>query len=610
MTLLDIWKRNGSGFNTSNYHEETTSTNNVSRNDSNCTSTSVNNSSNKTFIERFKERSAFKSQQKLKSINLHSDCVKQHYLVLKDDPHRFYQPSQNLNGELILELKYDIPNIILQLNLNGSIKVKVTNSTGTGLKTLKPVEFLNKSIILYGNPETSNIDNGCDSIGLSKGLHKIPFRLQLPSNRKLYNEIKFERGSVEYYLQSNLKVSGSDSVLSFCKVPLHIFASLDVSPYLNKPRNKTVILKSSTISSSSHSSTHKIKSHISSSNTSLITTINNNNNNGNDNSSTNYSVNNVNSGRSISSSNVSNYSGVSDGCGSHDKDRISTGNDTLNPQMSKTVKLSVSIPHSGYILGESIPININIQHYKNYFHSSGIIITLVRICRIGSIKDMNTETFRKDCCQTVSPLTLDESTNFQFNKIIPITVPLDIFATFNTKAKHEGLFHFNYYIEVLVDLSNKVRINFNNPNNGNSSNISNINSNIPNVVNSYDDNGNNNVVDSNKLNSGFLLPTVTSEDQTKFNEDEMINVEALKRHRDVTGMSIEIVIGNIKKLHPPYLSIQTEQALAFETLPNYTPSNDINKQNLLNESIRLNEDKQDLQRQQLKQLESEPPEFY
>lgn len=616
MVLLDIWKRTNSGFITSTDYQETISTTNISR------------SNSRNFIEKLTGKYTFTSAHKKKPINSHSDCVKQHYLVLKDDPHCAYQPGQSLNGELVLELKYDIPNVILQLNLNGSIKVKVKNSTGTGLKTLKPVEFLNKSITLYGNPENnSNSESNNNSVGLSRGLHKFPFKLELPSKRKLYNEIKFERGSVGYYLKSILKVADSDSILSFCKIPFHVFVALDVSPYSNKSRHKKVVLQSSSSGLSSPSSTNKSKLFVNSTtNSSLVTTINNNA------SSTNLSVSNTsnsilnNNSQSISSSSTSanssasSYMGISgDGYEPHDKDPISIHSDTLNSHVSETIKLSVSIPQSGYILGETIPININIQHYKNYFHSSGIIITLVRICRIGSVKDINTETFRKDCCQTVSPLTLDESTNFQFNKIIPLTVPLDIFATFNTRSRHDGLFHFNYYIEVLVDLSNKMKTSSSHNNNSKIKNNSNNNSNTSNYgintnITSTGDSNNcqNAVIDSSRNNSNILPPIVISDDQTTFNAEDMINVEALKRHRNVTGMSIEIVIGNFKKSESlsSTPTQQTQQTPTFETLPNYTPSNDVDRQNLLDESIRLNEDKQDLQRQQLQKLESEPPDFY
>ncbi|CAL9734163.1 pH-response regulator protein palF/Rim8p [Monosporozyma servazzii] len=511
--------------------------------------------------------------------------VRQYYLSL-DEPHRLYKPGETLSGELVLELKRDMVDLNLDLILSGQVKVRLRNATGTGLKSMKPVDFLTKKTTIYGKQNEK---------GLSEGAHKFPFKLKLPSKRHLYNEIKFERGKVEYSLKSTLSYlskTSTSNALTQCEIPLHVFVPLDVSPYASKQRNKTVVLQSSTPSLAMAT---KPKSHISE-----------------DVASSTFTQTSANS----SSFNVlTKPTEVQDG--------------TIIP---KTVRISVSIPQSGYVIGESIPITINLQHYKEYFHSSGVVITLVRICRVGSVESMNMETFRKDVCQIVSPLVVDDSTNFQSIKTIPLRIPQDLFSTFTTNR--DDLFNFTYYVEVLVNLSRKNQVITNNnvflSNGGNS--ISSSSTSHNRLLNST-----HTLEQQSKMFRTKLLPMMLENDditvdtngndtgssshpmenQTIFNDDDMINVETLKRQRNITGMSIELIIGNVRNIPTtsavPPQSQQQQQVSppSFrESLPSYTLPSDTIQQDLVNESIRRNEDKQDLEHERLATLESEPPDVY
>lgn len=547
--------------------------------------------------------------------------LRQYYISL-EEPHRLYKPGEVISGQLIIELKRDCPTIIIDLILLGDIKIKVKNSTGTGLKSLKPMNFLHKSTIIYGQHEAGK------DVGLTKGIHYFPFNLKLPTkSKKLFNEIKFERGGVDYYLKSTIRILNKENILSSCSYPFHVFLPLDVGPYATKPRNKTVILQSSVNSL-------KLAGGGATASTILSDDI---------------ATSSIFTQSSTHSSTYNNVNG--------------TTTTTTTGDEPKTVRISVSIPQSGYTIGELIPITINLQHYKDYFHSSGVIITLVRICRVGSMESMNMETFRKDVCQTVSPLFVDDSTQYSFNKTIPLHIPPDIFATISTRNKlNQELFDFTYYIEVLVNLSRKNQIITNN-NTLLSNTLSELDSNISSSPTSHfhlnaphrlltsssslsssphaklfrnkllpmlldnDDTQGNHDSNSNRTVISTLPPpphsmdvdTLFAQDQTIFNDNDMINVETLKRQRNVTGMSIEIVIGNTRsQKHPHHQSLSQEQQRQQpqhqyslpDTLPSYTPPSDITQQRLLDQSIQRNEDKQDLEREALQQLESEPPDMY
>ncbi|CAL9728870.1 pH-response regulator protein palF/Rim8p [Monosporozyma unispora] len=577
MTLLNIWKR-GSG---SGKDEEKVS---VSSQESILSAGSNSNNSSAKY------------------------SIRQYYLAL-DEPHRLYKPGETLSGQLVLELKRDMIDLNLDLILCGQIKVKLRNSTGTGLKSMKPLDFLHKQTTLYGKNHPN------EHSGLSQGVHKFPFNLKLPSKRKLYNEIKFERGKVEYSLQStisllpkpmsnsNITSSSSSTVtttnsstLTHCEIPFHIFVPLDVTPYATKHRNKTVVLQSSvplTLTTSARLRNGSVEDRASSTFTQTST-------------------------------NSSSFNMLTGGSNNNGDDNENNNDIDQSP---KTVRISVSIPQSGFVIGESIPITINLQHYKEYFHSSGVVITLVRICRVGSVESMNMETFRKDVCQTVSPLVVDDSTNYQLNKTIPLRIPQDIFATFTTKR--DDLFNFTYYVEVLVNLSRKNQVVTNN-----NVLLSNSNGSISPTLTRLKPSAHT-IEQQSKLLRNKLLPMLLDndnitmenngsdtgsmshplEDQTIFNDNDMINVETLKRQRNVTGMSIEIVIGNVRNIPiltslPVSSPLQPPPPQTLENLPSYTPPIDTLQQDLVNESIRRNEDKQDLEHQRLQTMESEPPDMY
>ncbi|SMN21924.1 similar to Saccharomyces cerevisiae YGL045W RIM8 Protein involved in proteolytic activation of Rim101p in response to alkaline pH [Maudiozyma saulgeensis] len=597
---------------------------------------------------------------------LSSNITRQFYITFAE-PHRIWKPNEHIIGEATLEIKKDITNIAIRLSLICEMKVKTRGNSPTTLMAKKTVRLIERSTFLYGFDMTQeNIlkqnhqsmdstlsssdqydevkNNNClidkdgnikTMNGLTKGIHKFPFRIKLPkNNKKLFSSIKFERGSIDYYMQCTLEPLSSTqsekTYVSKCKNEFEVIVPLDVS-YLPIPKTKTVVLQSFTGTPMVHKKSNS-------------------------------------SGDAGSSlfSKLTNKSNDSTGSGS-----LSTKNDAT---LDKTVAISVGLPRSGYIMGEVIPVKISVDHYKPYYHAAGVIATLVRICRVGTNNETEgiaIEKFRKDICQCVSPLYIDPET-LRSNVLAHLKVPLDAFATFNPPNQ---LFSFQYYIEVMVNLSRKNLVytesnkilggamdendeeiyqNMNNKfktNKISSSKLFGIDKSIQQKVSALVTSTDN----KNELyeEAGTISMNDSSDHDSKILYKDMVNVESLKGMRNVTGMSIEIVVGTVKEnIKPDRLepisnisstqenqtrqnivsdherdTIQKDQEINVPSLttselnswlssypvhdnslplPEYSPR----ETSTTAKPITISEDKQELERLRLQELESEPPESY
>lgn len=114
------------------------------------------------------------------------------------------------------------------------------------------------------------------------------------------------------------------------------------------------------------------------------------------------------------------------------------------------VKLSVDMEQSGYLRGETIPIKIRVSHYKPIQSSCGLIVTLIRLCRVDNGPETPLHSFRKDLCQVITPLYIDPQT-LTAEVSTTLKVPVDSFPT----IVGTGLVTFQYYIEVLANVTNK-----------------------------------------------------------------------------------------------------------------------------------------------------------
>lgn len=387
--------------------------------------------------------------------------VEEFYMLL-DNPHQLWRPGDEVSGQIIFILKRNVANIVITLSLIGY--VKLSSASHSKIRPVKHTLF-DHTIVIYGEHqellgETAGHSESFAN-GLYKGEHRFPFIVKLP-NKRIYTSIDFGRGSIKYILKasignlsslqasaapsnwSNSSVSSSEprsivprtknfkmnsAILSSEKL-ITLIAPLDVST-LPPPKPKKLIIKDPRIPrriSRSHSSASTINTSSSGNSdpnaTELPTmaTI----------QSGNESSNNVNSPNSGS------YSGSSP--------NVVHG----EPVRPSNIKISLEIPERGYLRGESIPIKLRVNHLRQIQDLNGIIVTLVRVCRIDSGPDTVFESFRKDLQQLVLPLYVDPVT-FRSEINTSMRVPADAFPTISGCP----LVSFEYFIEVLINLSGK-----------------------------------------------------------------------------------------------------------------------------------------------------------
>ncbi|SCU77769.1 LAFA_0A03290g1_1 [Lachancea sp. 'fantastica'] len=413
------------------------------------------------------------------------------FYIQQEAPHHIWKPNEYICGEAVLVLKRDVENVAVTFSLVGEIKLR-----GLGPRT-RSEKLFEKSTTVYGeNEETALEDQPAIVNGLTKGEHRFPFRLKVPS-KKIFTSIKFERGSISYYMQctlQSLQNGRADEIMATCEKSVSVMVPLDVGR-LPKPKTKTVVLQSPS---------------------SLKQTA-------------------------LEQDCGSGLTRRTGGSKQSESTMVTTGSN------SKTVTINVDLPASGYVVGEVIPVQLHLAHYREYSHSTGLIATLVRICRVeDNSKENVIETFRKDMCQTVSPVYVDPET-LECSTTVYLKVPLDAFPTLRLPNRR---FSFQYYVEVLVNLSRK--------------NLAYTES--------------NRVVDPTSNSQGSSHPSKSIEEtlsvlQRKiqagsanngFHDDDresmiffkdLINVDKLKRLRNVTGMSIEIVVGTTKTTGSPDIAI-------------------------------------------------------
>ncbi|KAM3163388.1 Rim8p [Lachancea thermotolerans] len=502
-------------------------------------------------------------------------CAARDFYINQESPHKVWKPNEQISGEAVLVLKDDLENVAVRLSLIGEVRIR-----GSGSKTHCD-QLFEKTTLVYGDqeevaPESRSIVNG-----LTKGEHRFPFRLKVPS-KNIFTSIKFERGSISYCIRCTLeplRCSDPERVLAACEKNISVMVPLDVSD-MPKPNTKSVVLQSP-------SAVKQIK---------------------------------LANGEQDASSSFTRRTGGSKNSGS-----------TVNTSGSlKTVTINVDLPSSGYVIGEVIPVKLNLCHYREYSHSTGLIATLVRICRVGGASKENPmETYRKDICQTVSPIYVNPDT-FECSVTVYLKIPLDAFPTLRLPDRK---FSFQYYVEVLVNLSRK--------------NIAFTESNrvVDTTTNSHVSASPGKTIEETftllqrKIRSGSETePFKNNDRESMIFFKDLINVDKLKRLRNVTGMSIEVIVGTNRSEIPQNSSLDeveenpettnsglqsidyTNTAVNNYTVAGHSPLGDC--KDVLNfdggsvlplplytpnSHYNAADDKDELELQRLQELESEPP---
>ncbi|AET40585.1 Rim8p Ecym_6202 [Eremothecium cymbalariae DBVPG len=434
------------------------------------------------FFSKFKLLSSFQAENSPER-RLKTLVVVADFYVDIEEPHKIWKPGEFIAGEVVLSLKKPLKNVSVNLALVG--KLKVRNGAGATSRLKLERELFKKSTVIYGDivEKPTAVD---DLNGLTRGDHRFPFRMMIPM-KNVYTSIEFEKGSISYSVECTLKpLIDSSCSMSKCSKRFSLLVPVDVGP-LPKPTTKIVVLQSPQMMRGPRLSMAE---------------------------------------QDTSSSLTKKTNPLT----------ISNASATTNTS-SKTVTISVDIAESGFTIGDTIKIKVHIQHYKDYSHSAGLIATLVRICRMHGVgKEDPMETFRKDICQCVSPLYIDPNTYDCF-VVMNLNVPLDAFPTLVVPDRG---FSFQYYIEVLANLSprNIVYTESNRIVGGSSTTDIPIPSTKGHITKKFS------IIPPklpipNKNEAGAL-------DESLIFFQDMINVDKLKRLRNVTGTSIEIVIGTHK----------------------------------------------------------------
>lgn len=556
------------------------------------------------------------------------------FVIELDEPLRVWQPHETITGVLVLQLRRDARNVAIRLTMVSEVKIKYGNRPAASVKAKRAERVFEKSTLIYGL-NTRDTNNVPIANGLTKGEHKFPFRVKIPNHKRLFSSLHFERGAISNFLEFSIEqIEYAESKpldqltdlnqshhpepsaeqqniftykpVAVCRKQFNLIVPVDITN-LPPPKTKTVILQSNNTGMFVRAAKLKPSN-----------------------------CSNIDDGVS-SITQHSTFSNASTGSSTYSSEGSSSmathnGNNT-QPKDNKLLRIDVNIPHSGFIVGDIIPVDINVKHYKPFYHPAGIITTLVRICRVaGGDNESPMETFRKDVCQNISPLIIDQDT-LKGSSTVLLKVPMDVFASF---TKIPQFFSFQYYVEVVVVLSTKVPILT--ETNKIVTDPSNVSSSE--VIKDTDERQ-----QRNGLSKGIMNIVSSGESQvaplrleSKVLYGDMVHVERLKRYKNVVGMSIETVIGNKRSPFNPKVIGKDETEItedlqandSIKSVPYYQDPNRGNSPELSqwlsqdsmwerimpapqyspNEEILVsNEDKQELEYQRLKEMESEPPDM-
>lgn len=116
------------------------------------------------------------------------------------------------------------------------------------------------------------------------------------------------------------------------------------------------------------------------------------------------------------------------------------------------VQASVELTKAGYLKGDTIALNIQVSHVKPIKNMKGTIATLYRLSRFNS-EEVAPQSFRKDLCQTISPLLVDPR-SLSYKISTRLRIPADTFPT----IKSAGPVSFRYFVEVVLDLNGRTTV--------------------------------------------------------------------------------------------------------------------------------------------------------
>lgn len=368
------------------------------------------------------------------------------FYILLDDPHRSWSPGDELSGQIIFISKKNLANISITLSLVGY--VKINPSSHSKLRLVKRSLF-NHTIRIYGldDPVTPTHEY---SNGLYKGEHRFPFIVKLP-NKRIFTSVDFGKGRIVYLLRAMAGEAGPTNTTSLASVSLSSPSESGSSPGAPFSRQKSFrLLQNSNFTS------EKILNIVAPIDVSTLPPAQPKRLKIRDPRRTKMLARTQSSTSTINTYNT--YNTVSsNNSDTHTNGDLPSSQGVPGPAASpgeladpESIRLSLDVSQRGFLRGELIPIKIQINHLKKVQDVNGIIITFVRVCRIENGPDGLFDSFRKDLQQQVVPLYVDPVT-FASEISTSVRVPADAFPTITGCP----LVSFQYFLEVLVNLSGK-----------------------------------------------------------------------------------------------------------------------------------------------------------
>ncbi len=525
----------------------------------------------KKAVSRLISRRRFSSLSASSITSKFEGPVSDFYITL-NEPHRTWAPGDRISGEIVLTLEKkqhcspvlpsakshssdniprvnsaaseaegEAPECTIDLILKGEITVR-SGATG-GVKTST---LLDQCLHIYGYQNTE-----IGSQALDKGEHRFPFQIRLPSEG-LHTSLEFERGSITYSLKgifrrrrrkkstnnskSYMIRSSSQSILdnnsnitkssTICERGFDVICPLDVAK-LHKPPSKILKVQVPLTKKKKRDRETRDEDTLSSA-----------------------------SSQEIVHSNNSDEFGI--------------------------IKVIMNVPQMGYLPGEIVHVQLIISHLKPIRSLSGIVTTLSRICRVSKQsppqsqhrssderisdgyesgdsqgkrklkskeresnsnsdnsdkdkdKDSNVlnsfQSFRKDLSQSVSPLYIDPSTMTAMINT-KVKIPTDAFPTITGN----NLVSFRYWIDVVIDLSGEVNINS--------------------IISTGD-----------LIAAGF-----NTTGNGSINDLALIDIDKLKRHKQIVSIGAEIIVGTIRS-KPPITKTHSHESASMEIRNSHSPS--------------------------------------
>lgn len=470
------------------------------------------------------------------SYKIDNTSVEDFYILL-DDPHKSWLPGEEISGQVILILRKNLANIAIVFSLTGYVKINALHHLK--LRAMKHILF-NHNIKIYGPDQELASTSPDDFVnGLYKGEHRFPFIVKLP-NKRVFTSVDFGKGSISYVLKTSLR-SADASLQQDIPLPGGINSGTTASDFLGKAKSlskfhtptftseKTINLVNPIdvadlppakpkrlLIKDPRSNKKLLRVQSSTSTINTFSTL----------SSNNSDADSINTGLAAPSPAGNTPSLLQNAHASPGNVSSSGFSSPLN-EKPHHIRVSMELGQRGFLRGELIPIKLTINHLKPIQDSRGIIVTLVRVCRLDYGPDGFYESFRKDLQQLVIPLFVDPNT-FSLEISTSLRVPPDAFPTILDCP----MVSFQYFIEVMLNLSGKS-LSLDGPSEHPKSNLA-----------PHDD-----ILSSGQGSTPGAGPATNYNFHTYAtaqNRSEFINTDKFKRLKKYLPITSEVVIGTLR----------------------------------------------------------------